>query len=111
MNIQITAAYPEVLKVVSVGDVALAVQLGVLVEVRALVEAVGREDLLVVEEGDDGILGVPGAEDDLRGVQEVGRQHRERQVRLDDALALKVGGELHRVGVEPGHPDEKQRTL
>ena len=67
--------YPEVLKVIAIWSVALTVQLGILDEVSILVKAVGREYFLMVEEGHNRVLGVPGAENNLRGVKEVGRQH------------------------------------
>ena len=97
-------SYPEVLKVIAIWSVALAVQLGILNEVGILVEAVGRKHFLVVEEGHGRVLGVPGAENNLRGIKQVWRQHRKRQMGLDDALACEAGAELDRVGVELGHP-------
>ena len=58
----------------------------------------------MVEEGHDRVLGVPGAVDHFRCVKQVGRQHRQRQMGLDDAGALEIRGELDRISIEAGHP-------
>ena len=80
--------------VVPVGVLALLEHLGELGKVPRV--PLDGDKLLVVVVGDAAVLGVPGHEDDLGSVQQVGREHGQGQVGLDVARGGLLHGRLHR---------------